>query len=199
MITLHKPSGRRRRNGIPLPAAQKLFRQFVCILIRLKTPPQPEYFTFLRRPARAFGAAPAPLVLLRPPGAVGFHKPKQMPRLVSLRCSASPDGLAPLAAEPFALRKLSAWSPCGPRNPPVSSAAPGATIGVSLRGPRSPSVSSGILCVIPVPAYAGTGSGDNPAPLELPYMSFPRKRESRGSGLPFFVIPAMRLRLQYLQ
>ncbi len=96
-------------------------------------------------PAPRVSAGPAPFVLFRSSGAVGFHKPKQIPRLVSLRCFASPDGLAPLAAEPFALCKLSAWSPCGPRNPPVSSAAPGATIGVSLRGPRSPSVSSGIL------------------------------------------------------
>ncbi len=91
----------------------------------------------------------------------------------------------------------------GPRNPSVSSAAPGATFGVSSRPsepcrlartlPCSAAVSSDILFVIPakagirVPRIAVPCHSTN---SEIrPLLSFPRKRESRRSVLPFLVIP----------
>ncbi len=74
------------------------------------TTSQQENHTGFAPPAPRLRAAPAPLVLFRPSGAVGFHRPKQMPRLVSLRhsgspavClrgSASPGGLATQLGEP---------------------------------------------------------------------------------------------------
>ncbi len=124
-VCLRSSTSRRGAGGgmkIPLPAAQNLFRQTFLSNPAVKYRHDRRILLCFCAAGPRSRAAPAPLVLFRPSGAVGFHKPKQMPRLVSLRCSASPDGLAPLAAEPFALRKLGAWSPCGPRNPPVSSA-----------------------------------------------------------------------------
>ncbi len=82
-------------------------------------------------------------------------------------------GLASQASEPFGflggsgshLRRL----PSRASEPPA----------VSPRDPRSPAASPG-LCL-----------ARRRSPREF-FLSFPRKRESRGSGLPFFVIPEMR-------
>ena len=101
---LHKPSGRRRRSGAPLPAAQIFFcKIFQSDSGDVKMFRPDNKALNLRRPARAFGAAPAPFVLFRAPGAgmlrlrlrvclpsrlrepAAFKGPRHRPRLVSLR------------------------------------------------------------------------------------------------------------------
>ncbi len=170
---LHKPSGRRRRNEHSAAGGAKVYGK--CFdagqaVIQSRNRKIPPLFCAAGPRLRR---GPAPLVLFRgfanrltafrsaAPRAIGFHKPKQMPRLVSLRgsgspavClhgSASPGGLASQLGKP-ALPEANTWaalvfprhrvspSVCrGLRKPWRScSAAPGATFGVSLRSPGSP-------------------------------------------------------------
>ncbi len=116
---------------------------------------------FLRRPARAFGAAPAPLVLLRGlrsplapslrSGAAGLLRLLREPAAFGGRDQGH--ALFPLAASQALPAPLcfAVGLASRPRNPLVSSAAPdiatqcagqvpGATFGVSLHMLRSPSV-----------------------------------------------------------
>jgi len=66
-LWLHKPSGRRRRNEIPLPAAQRVAANVVRKDLPIVQRFEKNSAVFLRRRPRAEGAGPAAFVLLRPP------------------------------------------------------------------------------------------------------------------------------------
>ena len=83
-----------------------------------------------------YAASRAPAVSLRSSGSLHASPVAQPLSPLGLR---QPCGLPPWLRKPFRLRFASPWVLLrGPRNPSVSSAAPGATYGVSLRGLRSP-------------------------------------------------------------
>ncbi len=117
------------------------------------------------------------------PQPFGFRVPAPRAAPCLVPPSASPDGLAPVLREPVA-----------PRQSPF--ACFGATCGVSSRpsepcrlartAPRSAAFSSGIPFVIPAPACAGTGSGDNPPPLGVALYVIPAKAGIRAHRFAFF-------------
>ncbi len=128
--------------------------------------------------------AAEPFGLLASSKNLRFRRPTQGPRLFFLAAQgACTPGLRPAVGLPSHASEPPAVSPCGPRSPAAS-------LGLS---PRSASVSSGMLFVIPAKAR-------NPLPFRVGPICHSRtrlrghrlRRESRGSGLPSLVLPAKR-------
>ncbi len=145
-----------------------------------------EPFGLLRKgvePSPSYGPCTNPRLVSTPaPQAFGFPEPMPRPRLVLFRGSGS------LHAWPAA-RRLSPFACCGAALRLLACRRAGCAVPAFAGEP-------------PATSRLGASEPCRLARRRSPrafYLSFPRNWESGGSGLPSFVIPAMRFRLQCLQ